>query len=353
MDPFEKKKLTLYGLFWGAVLIVPTLPLLWGALGITGNFSSFEEIVSLWLSILPILVLFMVHNFLILPLAKKNKPLYILAGAALIAIFGIYCFTIGDHPPGLPAHMSPRDFAPPSHQPARPAALMLGFGVLTILSNYGADAIVENERKEQERKLLEIDNLRLQLDSLRYQINPHFFLNTLNNIQALILIYPDKASESIGVFSKMTQMVLRYGDATVIPLADEVYFLECLISLMRLRYTENVSMKTDLPKHTGDAVIQPLILATFVENAFKHGISYKQPSSVRLQIEHSEGKIIFRCENTLHGESQAKGLGIGLENARKRLSLLYGGQYRLQANPSGDHYVVELVLPDKIDIPQA
>lgn len=351
MKPLEKKKLKLYGLFWGAVLIVPTLPLLWGALGITGHFSSFEEILSLWLSILPILVLFLIHNFLVLPLGKKSKPLYIAAGFVLIALFGIYCFTLGDHPPGLPAHINPMELTSPSHQPARPAALMLGFGVLAILANYGADAIVENERKERERKLLEINNLRLQLDALRYQINPHFFLNTLNNIQALILVDPEKASESIGVFSKMTRMVMRYGDALVIPLADEVGFIESLISLTRLRYTDNVSIETSLAARSGDAVIQPLVLATFVENAFKHGISYERPSFVKVNVEHRDGRIIFQCENTLHTDSHAESYGIGLENVRKRLSLMYEDKYHLTAEPSRDHYKVELILPDKIDMP--
>lgn len=353
MDLFEKRKLKLYGIFWGAVLIVPTLPLLWGALGITGHFSSFEEVLSLWLSILPILILFLVHNFLVLPLYKKNKPMYTVAVLALVVLFGIFCFTIADHPPGLPPGASPMDFDPPSHQPARPSALMLGFGVLAIIANLGANAIVENERKEEERRLLEIDNLKLQLEALRYQINPHFFLNTLNNIQALVLLDPDKATESIGVFSKLMQMILRSGDAPVVPLADEVCCLEYFMSLMRLRYTDNVQIETSFPQQTGDAVIQPLVLGTFIENAFKHGISYEQPSFVRVKIELMDGKIVFRCENSMPSESHAEGYGIGLKNAQKRLSLLYGEKYTLISNSSGDQYAVELILPDKIEIPEA
>ena len=352
MDAFEKKKLKVFGIFWLSILVIPTLPLLWGALGITGRFSSWEEIVSLWLSIIPIIILFLIHNFLILPIAKRNRIVYAFALVFLVLLFGLYCFTLGNHPPGVPDVVSPMDYDPPSHQPARPGALKFGFGILAILANIGGNAIVDREKKEQERRLLEIDNLKLQLEALRYQINPHFFLNTLNNIQALILIDPDKASESLGVFSKMMQMILRYGNAPVIPLSDEICFLDYLVSLMRLRYTEDIAVETRLTAQTGDAVIQPLILTTFVENAFKHGISYKHPSYVRLQLEHSGGKIIFRCENTLHSELQAEGLGIGLENARKRIALLYGDQYKLHANPSGDHYMVELVLPDKIDIPQ-
>lgn len=353
MDTLEKKELKIYGIFWLSILVIPSLPLIWGVLGITGRFSSWEEIASLWQSILPIFILFLIHNFLILPIAKRNRILYAFALIILVVLFGVYCFTFGNHPPGVPDVVSPMDYNPPSYQPARPGALKFGFGILAILANIGGNAIVDREKKEQERRLLEIDNLKLQLEALRYQINPHFFLNTLNNIQALILIDPDKASESLGVFSKMMQMPLRYGNAPVIPLSDEICFLDYLVSLMRLRYTDDITVETRFPAQTGDAVIQPLILATFVENAFKHGVSYKKPSYVRMQIEHSGGKIIFHCENTLHSELHAKGLGIGLQNARKRLSLLYGNQYMLHVDPSGDHYVAELVLPDKIDIPQA
>ena len=351
MDPFEKRKLKYYGISWGVVLIVPTLPLLWGALGISGNFSSWEEIVSLWLSLLPVLGLFALHNFLVLPLIDRNKLLYSAAALVLVSIFGVLCFTVGDHPPGLPPGASPMDFAPPSHQPARPGALMLGIGVLAIIANLGINAIVESQRKEEERRLLEIENLKLQLEALRYQINPHFFLNTLNNIQALVLIDPDKATESIGVFSKMMQMVLRDAKAPVAPLSDEVCFLEYFFSLMRLRYTDNVQIDIRFPDSTGDAVIQPLILTTFVENAFKHGISYDHPSFVLVHIMLQDGKIVFHCDNSLHSDTQAKSYGIGLDNARKRLSFLYGDSFSLAAHPVGDHFVVDLILPDTIEIP--
>jgi len=273
------------------------------------------------------------------------------AALVLIVFFAVYCFTLGDHPPGLPPGASPMDFDPPTHQPARPAALLLGFGVLTIIANVGANAIVENERKEAERRLLEIANLRLELESLRYQINPHFFLNTLNNIQALVLLDPGKATESIGVFSKLMQLVLSRGDAPMVPFADEICALDYFISLMRLRYPDNVKIETDFPQQTGDALVQPVVLSTFVENAFKHGISYDRPSFVKVGIELQDGSIVFRCENSLHPDlHSSQSYGIGLENARKRLALLYGDRCRLSAGPEGDRYVVCLTLPDKISL---
>ncbi|MBO4634958.1 MAG: histidine kinase [Bacteroidales bacterium] len=229
--------------------------------------------------------------------------------------------------------------------------MLLGFGVLAIFANLGANAIVEQERKDAERRLLEIENLKLQLETLRYQINPHFFLNTLNNIQALVLIDPDKATESIGTFSKMMQMVLRDAKAPIALLSDEVCFLEYFIKLMRLRFTDDVQIDTRFPDETGDAVIQPLILTTFVENAFKHGISYEHPSFVRVQIELRDGTIVFRCENSLHSDSHPEGYGIGLVNARERLSLQYGDQFKLNTRAKEDSFVVELALPEHIDFP--
>ena len=364
MDKYEKRKLKLYGLFWLAVFVIPTIPLLWGAMGITGHYSSSEEITSLWTSLLPFLVLFLIHNFIILPLRKKSSEIYVIAVLVLVTAFGYYCFMDGNQPPGhhdigmeRMERMERMDHMgtpppPPSHRPARPAAILLGCGVLAIIANLGVNAIVENERKEEDRRHLEIENLKLQLASLRYQINPHFFLNTLNNIQALILIDPDKATKSIGIFSKLTQMILRGGNSPVVPLADEVSCLEYFIDLMRLRYTDNVKIETSFPQNTGNAFIQPLILGTFVENAFKHGISYDHPSFIRIKIEIQDGRIIFICENSIHSEALAESHGIGLENARKRLSLLYGDKLSLHADSYGDHYSVKLIVPDKIEIPE-
>jgi len=352
MDKFEKRKLSIYGIFWLMVFVVPALPLIWGALGITGHFSSWEEVISLWLSILPILILFLVFTFAVLPVARRSKILYAFLVITLIVVFGIYCFTTGNRPPGMSEATSPIDLYPPEHMPARPGALKLGFGTLAILASIGANAIVDRERKEEERRLLETDNMRLQLEALRNQINPHFFLNTLNNIQALALLDPEKASESIGTFSKMMQMILRYGNSPVIPLADEVCFLDYFIRLMRLRYTENVKIESSLPEHTGDSVIQPLVLATFVENAFKHGISYESPSFIRIRMEISEGKIVFLCENSLPSEMKSKGYGIGLENVRKRLGLIYGDDFTLRTERNGDVYTTKLILPEKIAVPE-
>ena len=120
-------------------------------------------------------------------------------------------------------------------------------------------------------RLLEKENLNQQLEYLKYQINPHFFMNTLNNIHALVDIDPEKAKTTIVELSKMMRYLLYEGNNSLIPLHREVEFLRNYITLMKLRYTDKVKIDTDIPVSLPDRRLPPLLLITFVENAFKHG----------------------------------------------------------------------------------
>ena len=192
---------------------------------------------------------------------------------------------------------------------------------------------------------LQAENLSRQLETLRYQINPHFFMNTLNNIHALVDIDPEQAKASIEEFSKLMRHVLYEGDRPTIPLAKETEFLRHYVSLMKLRYADTVRIDLSLPEKDEGAEIPPLMLASFVENAFKHGISYEKPSFVRVTVSVEDGKIVFRCANSRQDSAQAAQHGVGLANVRGRLDLLYGDRYTLHIDPSGDVYDVLLLLP--------
>ena len=218
-------------------------------------------------------------------------------------------------------------------------------GVLLIGGDLGLIAFLRMRQNEKRMKELETANLQQQLESLRYQINPHFFMNTLNNIQSLILTNPDKATEAVGEFSKLMRIVLYEGSGPTIPLNRELDYLRHYFSLMRLRYPESVKIEHDFPRQTGDAVAPPLLMASFAENAFKHGISYNGESFVRLAVNVTEGRVTFRCVNSRHS-GQEDGLhGLGLENVRKRLSLLYGTDYNLEIDEQPSTYGILLDFP--------
>ena len=207
---------------------------------------------------------------------------------------------------------------------------------------------MESRRKERRMKELEAENTKQRLESLRYQINPHFLMNTLNNIHALVDIDPEKAKESIEEFSKMMRILLYEGDAPTIPLARELDFIEHFISLMRLRYPEDaLRIETVFPKERGGAVVPPLVMASFVENAFKHGVSYSEESFIRVKVELQDGKVVFHCANSSHPSEADERHGIGLENIKKRLTLLYGKSYTLSIDEEDGRYDVLLAVPDQ------
>ena len=304
-------------------------------------------------ALLPFLLLILIHHFFLTPLIRKKLPLYIGLTVALLVLFGVWALYSSNPPQGPPPEPWQNEMAPPrppepkrGNRPLKPEVMRLVLGVLLVGVDLGAYFYVESRRKERRMKELEAENTKQRLESLRYQINPHFLMNTLNNIHALVDIDPDKAKESIEEFSKMMRILLYEGDAPTIPLSKELDFIEHFISLMRLRYTEDaLRIETVFPEERSVAVVPPLVMASFVENAFKHGVSYSEKSFIRVKVELQEGKVVFHCANSSHPAEGDERHGIGLENIRKRLTLLYGESYTLSIDTDEGRYDVLLVIP--------
>jgi hypothetical protein len=312
--------------------------------------------------VLPFLVLLLVHHFLLAPLIRKRLPLYIGLTMALLVLFGIWCFSPIDRPQGAPAFPGQNEMMPPPppgpggrgpepqgrKRPIGRETSRLIMGILLVGVDLGAYFYMESRRKERRMKELEAENTKQRLESLRYQINPHFLMNTLNNIHALVDIDPEKAKESIEEFSKMMRILLYEGDAPTIPLERELDFIEHFISLMRLRYPEDaVRIEASFPEACPDAAVPPLAMASFVENAFKHGISYAADSFISIKVELLDGRVLFECANSSHPSEDSGQHGIGLENVRKRLSLLYGSSFLLSTREKEGCYDVLMILPSQ------
>ncbi len=312
---------------------------------------------NILLKILPFLVLVLVHHFLLEPLFhKKNKTDYFLLTAALIAGFSLYCFYPDRRPvrqedmPAPPPGEVPynRPGLPPADGkgPIRPETQEFIIGILLVAGDLGLTAIYRSRKREAQLKELQAANVSRQLETLRYQINPHFFMNTLNNIQSLVLTDPDKATEMINEFSKLMRIILYEGNEPTIPLARETEFLQHYLSLMRVRYPESVRIEADITQDTAGAVIPPLLYASFVENAFTHGISYDQASFVEISVCLSQaGRIVFKCSNSQHPKPDNGDHGLGLENVRERLNLLYGNDFILHIDEQPQRFDVLLDIP--------
>ncbi|MCR4604351.1 MAG: histidine kinase [Prevotella sp.] len=202
------------------------------------------------------------------------------------------------------------------------------------------------QRGDRERLTeLEKQNLAQQLEYLKYQINPHFLMNTLNNIHALVDIDAERAKESIVELSKIMRFVLYEGSQPTVPLNRELAFTQDYIRLMRMRVTDRVKINVEIPEAPANSQLPPMVLITFVENAFKHGVSYRQPSFIDIKITINDDKLLFTCRNSKIPQTEDQHGGVGLQNVRQRLDLIYGKKYTLTIDDTPSEYNISLVLP--------
>jgi two-component system, LytTR family, sensor kinase len=212
----------------------------------------------------------------------------------------------------------------------------LGLGVI--------DRLAQNEKL---RKELEKEKLHSELAFLKNQVSPHFFFNTLNNIYSLIGIDGPTAQESVLKLSKLMRYLLYESEHGETMMSHEIEFMNNYIDLMKLRISQKVELKIDFPKDFADFAIPPLLFVPFIENAFKHGVSYRDPSFIHIRMEIGKEQISFVSENSIGKSNQAEDLrysGIGLDNVRKRLGLLFPGKHELKIEPSETIFKVELLI---------
>ena len=188
-----------------------------------------------------------------------------------------------------------------------------------------------------------------ELTWLKHQLNPHFLFNTLNNISSLTQIDPDKAQESIGQLSDLLRYALYDSEADKVPLTAEMEFMDNYIDLMALRCNELTKVEKSLERPQQSVEVAPLLFISLVENAFKHGVNARYPSFVRIGMRYADGKLLFQCQNSLFEKqgSDHIGSGIGLENMKRRLELLYPGKYSYKQQADENTYTVEVILSIK------
>ena len=217
--------------------------------------------------------------------------------------------------------------------------------IMMVGANLGMKYCFQSEEEKKRLAKLREQSLKQELEYLRYQINPHFIMNTLNNIHALVDIDPDQAKDSIVDMSRMMRYLLYESDKQYVTLENAVVFLKKYLNLMKLRYTDQVTVNLDVPEvNNCDIVLAPLVFIPFVENAFKHGVSYDKPSTIDVCIEKKNGRLLFRCHNTKSNVKHEYG-GVGLNNVTKRLELIYANDYSLDINDGEQDYDVFLNLP--------
>ena len=349
------------GLLYAAPIVVE-----WLLSGDTQGAFSWSDIFRAWLRMLPFVIVFLIHNFLMLPLLVRRgrRTPYFVSVVAVLAVFFLYQCQQKPLPPhheppmsqvherkapDAPPHLHPKDRGPRhvkgQHELWDTLILMLVLGM-----NLGVKLYVRQREDARRMEELEHRNLEQQLAQLRYQMNPHFLMNTLNNIHALVEINPTEAQQSIVELSRLLRYVLYEADKKVVPLRNEVAFIYHYIALMRVRYDDNnVRIHVQMPDPVPEVRIPSLLFITFVENAFKHGISYQRASFIDLSMTVStdERQLTFVCTNSRHpaATTSAGEGGVGLRNVRQRLDLLYADRYQLAISEEAATYDVRLMIP--------
>lgn len=188
------------------------------------------------------------------------------------------------------------------------------------------------------------------IKNLRSKIEPHFILNSLNTVYALSLEEKaKKTSQSIEELSSLFKYSLIDSDFDRVPIQAELEFIEKYVHLNTLRIHQNKNVKIDFSINWDKlpCEIAPMIIITFVENAFKFGISYKRDSNIKIEILVKNRTFKMIVKNTVHHENLCTKFGIGIKNTRARLDLLYKNSYTMVENI--DEFAYELVLTINLD----
>ena len=333
----------LYTLVWVAIFLIPFM----NAQLMSEHEIDFNKVIISWVKVAPYFTIFLVNNLLLAPklLLRHRYWLYsILLLVMLFSIFGtieILDFRYWQSIDELRDKASFTDLA-------------WYWNVLLGVFMAGANSMIKLYYRtldtERRMAVLEMQNIETQMEYLKYQINPHFLMNTLNNIHSLIDFDADMARKSVMELSHMLRHILYDSSESSTTLDKEITFLESYIKLMRIRYIDEVNITFTHPDIPACARIKlpPLLLIVLVENAFKHGISYKNASFININITIDHNELTCVVANSRHDNDtqSTERSGIGLNNIIKRMDILFGSSYTLTTDSTDSNvYIVELVIP--------
>jgi hypothetical protein len=372
----EKNKITLIELsifitIWVIVFGSPVL------VQYSNETLDWDQVFKNWRRLSGFLMLSLVNHFILVPYLffRKNKLSYIFAAFLLIAVFSL-TLRRTHQPPiknGQPLKQHELRYLPNEHRPPprdiqkrqgkppgyrKPPWSKTPGGVpfymntvlvalLIIGFDTGLRTVFRWTKSEQERDQLEKEKVKSELAFLRNQVNPHFLMNTLNNIHALVDIDSEMAKDTVIRMSKLMRYLLYDTERELIPIREELSFIRSYVELMRLRISRRVKVSLNIDTFDEERQIPPLLFTSLIENAFKYGVSHRADTFVNIEFSTTNHELSFLLSNTIAQKSNEENFysGIGLENTRKRLDILYGNRYSLDINAENEVFSVKLNLP--------
>lgn len=376
----RKYEYLVYALLLIMIFLAPTFSALFHGQDLNTDFLK-NDLLRSWKIFIVYVIAFAIHDQILAPwLVYKHKTWYYVAG--IVVLVGLFMLYQCNQRPDVPKNIQGKevvelpdgvDVAPPGPPPANikensnkehkvPPAfqrrdivsfILLLFGLGT---NLGVKVYVRSLSAKQRLEELERENSKQQLEHLKYQLHPHFFMNTLNNIHALVDIDQQKAQESIIDLSKLMRYILYESNHEYVQASREVDFMANYVRLMSLRYNDKLKFTANNPDDGRGIWIPPLIFISFVENAFKHGVSYNKESFIevgakRYTKDNGESRLNYTCRNSKqpktngNGKKVSEASGVGLTNIKSRLDLMFGDNYTLNITDGKDEFVVNMDIP--------
>jgi len=220
------------------------------------------------------------------------------------------------------------------------------YAVFLLVYTIGTCISVMQRWRQTERNKQEIENEKLntELSFLRSQVNPHFLFNTLNNIYSLASVRSEQTAPAVMKLSSIMRYILSETQTNLVPIQQEIDFIKNFIDLHLVRLTDKVHVNFTADTANENTQIAPLLFISFVENAFKYGISTKETTDIDIKLSATTEKVSFsvinsiiKTENTIHDKT-----GIGINNVKRRLELLYPDKHTLSVVDNGNKFIVHL-----------
>ena len=349
----RKIEILIYVLIWALIFSVPYF----SERG--SGYLNWNTMAGHWVNLSGYLIVFLLNVYVLVPhLLLKKRYLYYFISVSLLIIIGIAINMIARSPffsfadSGI--NFSPDGFRPPDLNSPNPKPPFMAFAdnLIICILIIGAGTTIKLMSKwlieEKMRKDAEKEQLKTNLALLRHQVSPHFFMNTLNNIHSLIEIDMEKAQDAVVRLSTLMRYLLYDSAQSTIELKKEIEFINSFISLMLLRHSDEVEVTVVIPEQVPDTKIPPMLFISLLENAFKHGVSYPLKSYIYFELRISSTFLTCIIKNSKHKISanyQGEYSGIGLDNIKDSLKLLYEDNFQLNILDKESEFEVDLKIP--------
>ncbi len=284
------------------------------------------------------------NHYWLVPYLYLHRKYFVYAGLVIVCILVVIWFPQAFH---VFKNDGPKPLPPLGEGPPPDDHLMMGVSKLSynvILFVICTFASISNR---QQKQLLEVQKQKLnaELSFLKAQINPHFLFNTLNSIYALAIRKSDDAPKAIVQLSELMRYILKDSDADTVPLDKELGYIGNYIALQKQRLGNTAQISYAAPAGTAGYQIAPLILMSFVENAFKHGVNPNQDSAIHIYITVRDEQLhLSLINNKVTSINREETMGIGLKNATSRLAHLYPGKHKLTIKNDEKTFSVYLII---------